>query len=110
MAQVVKHTYQLKRGTSERWMELNPTLGPGEPGFETDTGQLKIGTGFLPWMALPYVGKTDIIPEEILEEVKKYIDENIAYSASENGGLKLVNNEFSIDTSMTLIIDCGGTE
>ena len=56
MAHIVKHTYQLKRGTAERWQELNIVLNPGEPGFEIDTGQLKIGDGTTPWSELPYVG------------------------------------------------------
>lgn len=55
MAQVVNITYQLKRGTAIRWSELNPILKQGEPGFEYDTNKLKIGDGFTPWVALPYV-------------------------------------------------------
>ena len=33
-------TLGLKRGTSTNWTTINPTLGPGEPGFELDTGKL----------------------------------------------------------------------
>lgn len=113
MAKIVKHTYQLKRGTAQRWIEINPTLGPGEPGFETDTGQLKIGDGFLPWLALPYVGNTVDIPEEILTEIKNYIDENekdTTYTALKDGGLKLIGTEFAIDETIKIILDCGGIE
>jgi hypothetical protein len=45
---------QLKRGTSSRWIELNPLLTKGEPGYETDTGKLKIGDGISYWIDLPY--------------------------------------------------------
>ena len=55
MAEIIKHTYQLKRGTAERWRAQNPVLLQGEPGFEYDTGKLKIGDGFTPWSALEYI-------------------------------------------------------
>lgn len=55
MAEIVRITYQFKRGTKMRWMEVNPILKQGEPGFEYDTGKLKIGDGFTPWSALPYI-------------------------------------------------------
>ena len=54
MAEVIQHIYQFKRGTAQRWIEVNPILKQGEPGFEYDTGKLKIGDGFTPWLALPY--------------------------------------------------------
>ena len=56
MAQVVNITYQLKRGYADRWIEINPILKQGEPGFEIDTGKLKIGNGIDTWINLPYIG------------------------------------------------------
>jgi hypothetical protein len=47
---------QLKRGTAARWVELNPILAAGEPGFEYDTKKLKIGDGNTAWNDLPYIG------------------------------------------------------
>jgi len=35
---------------------VNPILSVGEPGVETDTGQMKVGDGIHSWNALPYVG------------------------------------------------------
>ena len=43
-----------RRDTSTNWAENNPTLAPGEPGFETDTGLLKIGNGSTVWNDLEY--------------------------------------------------------
>jgi hypothetical protein len=43
--QILKTTFQLKRGNSADWQSINPVLRVGEPGFETDTGRLKIGDG-----------------------------------------------------------------
>lgn len=45
---------QLRRGTSAQWTDVNPTLYPGELGFETDTGQIKIGDGVTDWTSLAY--------------------------------------------------------
>ena len=58
MAQTIEHIYQFKRGTKQRWIEVNPVLRQGEPGFEYDTGKLKIGDGFTPWLALPYINNS----------------------------------------------------
>ena len=60
MAEVIQHVYQFKRGTAQRWIDVNPVLRQGEPGFEYDTGKLKIGDGFTPWLALPYINSGDI--------------------------------------------------
>lgn len=55
MATEILTTFQLKRGTAERWVEVNPILKQGEPGFEFDTNQLKIGDGIKAWNDLPYI-------------------------------------------------------
>lgn len=65
MATVLKTTFQLKRGTSERWAEVNPVLAAGEPGFELDTFKLKIGNGIDSYDDLPYLnnGEYQISPD-----------------------------------------------
>jgi hypothetical protein len=60
MAEIINHIYQFKRGTAQRWIEVNPILRQGEPGFEYDTGKLKIGDGFTPWLALPYINDVNV--------------------------------------------------
>ena len=47
---------QLRRDTAARWQNYNPILSEGEPGFETDTDQYKIGDGVSTWNQLPYRG------------------------------------------------------
>jgi len=47
--------FELRRNTSTGW-NPNFVLLAGEPGVETDTGQMKIGDGTTVWSALPYVG------------------------------------------------------
>lgn len=48
------YEFRFQRGSSARWTELNPTLGPGEPGVEIDTGLFKMGDGNTPWNDLHY--------------------------------------------------------
>lgn len=73
MATVVKTTFKLKRGTAQKWKELNLILAAGEPGFEIDTNSLKIGNGETPWNELPYIaagvtggGEDGIVVDTIL--------------------------------------------
>lgn len=64
MAVEILTTFQLKRGTANRWVEVNPILKQGEPGFEYDTGKLKIGDGIHTWLELDYIGETELSPDE----------------------------------------------
>jgi len=45
---------QIRRGTASNWTSSNPTLESGEIGFETDTGNVKIGDGTNGWNDLAY--------------------------------------------------------
>jgi len=45
---------QLRRDSAANWTNTNPTLDQGEPGFETDTGNMKIGDGSTSWTSLSY--------------------------------------------------------
>ena len=74
MAEIIKHIYQFKRGTAQRWIEVNPVLLQGEPGFEYDTGKLKIGDGFTPWLTLPYINDVDVSGQEEIIVVSTYND------------------------------------
>lgn len=47
-------TIQLRRGTAAQWSEADPTLAAGEFGWESDTGNFKIGDGVTPWNTQPY--------------------------------------------------------
>ena len=49
--------FQLRRAIASDWTTKNPILRPGEPGVESDTGQMKIGNESCDtWNNLPYVG------------------------------------------------------
>jgi hypothetical protein len=45
---------QQRRGTAAQWTAANPILSAGEIGFETDTGQFKIGDGTTAWQDISY--------------------------------------------------------
>lgn len=55
----LKTTFLVKRAKVDRWLAVNPVLGPGEPGCELDTHRLKMGDGKTKWSDLPYVGTYD---------------------------------------------------
>lgn len=67
MAHKVKLTLQLKRGTAARWLELNPILADGEPGWAIDTKVLKIGDGVTHWNDLTAYGGIIEIDEKLDE-------------------------------------------
>lgn len=45
---------ELRSGQATDWVATNPILGPGEPGFEIETGLMKVGNGITAWNDLPY--------------------------------------------------------
>lgn len=51
---------QLKRATLSRWLEVNPVLAKGEPGFIIDKNQIKIGDGISHFKDLEAIGNTDL--------------------------------------------------
>ena len=56
----MKSKFYFKRGKAASWAEKNVLLGPGEPGFEIDTGRLKVGDGIRTWNDLPYLTENEI--------------------------------------------------
>ena len=45
-------TIQIRRGTTVQWTTNDPVLLNGEPGYDTDTGELKFGDGVTAWTSL----------------------------------------------------------
>lgn len=56
MAEVLRTTFQLRRGKEAAWKKNNPILADGEPGYVTDKNALKIGNGVTAWNDLEYIG------------------------------------------------------
>lgn len=74
--EVVRTTFQLKRGLASAWERANPILAPGEPGWTLDTHVLKIGDGVTPWNDLNSVSGTAIAEADIQKAVNKYLEEH----------------------------------
>ena len=62
---------KLRRDTAANWSNIanNPILASGEPGYETDTGRLKIGDGSTAWNSLSYFDDQ----ETVLSAVSQHI-------------------------------------
>jgi hypothetical protein len=52
--------FLLRNGLKTDWTSVNPVLGKGEPGCESDTGQMKVGDGQTAWRLLPYVASGEL--------------------------------------------------
>lgn len=52
---------KLRRDTANRWAAINPVLSEGEPGFELDSGRIKIGDGVTSWNNLGFTRSTEMI-------------------------------------------------
>ena len=83
MTQIIRTTFQFKRGDAERWNELNPILAEGEPGFELDTNQFKIGNGINTWKELPYKGEANIVNAQTRNDFPTHGNENAIYKAQD---------------------------
>ena len=83
MAEVIKMTYQLRRGTSATWREKNPLLLAGEPGYELDTHKVKIGDGTSYWKDLPYIGEHNIVSYATHTEFPSVGNVNYLYKAND---------------------------
>ena len=55
---MASQTIQVRRGLSTEWSTINPILSPGELGFETDTGKIKVGAHKA--AINPLTGKADL--------------------------------------------------
>lgn len=56
MAEILRTTFQLRRGNEAAWKKNNPILASGEPGYVLDKNALKIGDGVTAWNDLDYIG------------------------------------------------------
>lgn len=74
MTEIIKITYQLRRGIEAAWEKNNPVLATGEPGWATDTYILKIGDGIHPWSELPALTDVDLSEEDIQNAVNRYFE------------------------------------
>lgn len=99
MTKVYRTTFRLRRGTKSEWLEYNPILQPGEPGFELDTFGLKIGNGIDNYADLPYINDSEgenaglIINKPTVDDFPRPGDSNVIYKAEKEGRIYQWNVE-----------------
>ena len=74
---------QLRRGTAAEWMQTTRILENGEPGYEYDTGKLKIGNGKSLWKDLVYIGSDNFYFVKQYSDLPKEGNENYVYKVEE---------------------------
>lgn len=57
----IKARLLFRRGTAAQWAGANPVLLDGEPAWETDTGNLRIGDGVTAFLSLPIYSLDQVI-------------------------------------------------
>jgi hypothetical protein len=78
---------QIRRGTAANWTSSNPTLLEGEIGYETDTGNWKVGTDGVAWQDLAYqfpylTGNREHNPEDITTLVVDQTNDRVGIGTS----------------------------
>lgn len=74
--EVIRTTFQLKRGLASAWEKANPILAPGEPGWALDTHVLKIGDGVTAWNDLSTISGVAVSEADIQKAVNQYLEEH----------------------------------
>jgi hypothetical protein len=89
MTDVIRDRMWQRRDSAANWASINPTLGPGELGVESDGSLAKMGDGATRWNDLPYwisSGETDA-DAAFLSKSANLSDLSSASSARSNLGL-----------------------
>jgi hypothetical protein len=84
---------KFRRDTAAAWIDANPILAQGEPGFEHDTGLFKIGDGETAWTSLAYASSGNSLTDD--KEVKVTVG-NTDYFAIVN---RANNNDDGVESS-----------
>lgn len=93
-----------RQGTAAAWTSTNPVLASGEPGFETDTGKLKIGDGVSVWTSLDYSTLTPSQLSNTYAPLPSAYDYLITLTSS--GGCQAINGATgAVDYSTTSTTD-----
>lgn len=106
---IYKTTFKLRRGQSADWTSVNPLLADGEPGFELDTGKLKIGNGSTNWNDLAYIAGPDYADTDLtnyytkdeinnlISELNSAIDNEISKTYATKQELEEAINSIDVD-------------
>ena len=109
---------QIRRDTAANWTSANPTLAQGELGLETDTSQLKAGTGSTAWTSLGYYNFGSLTDPAYtgtpIEDIYAMSGTSVALEPSNGSiqthtlsGATTYTDAFSAGQAITLMIDDG---
>jgi hypothetical protein len=90
---------QQRRGTAAQWTQADPILAAGEIGFESDTGQFKIGDGINHWEELSYFKNL----EDLGGDLDDYIP--LTQKGANNGVATLTAQGQVASAQLTSLID-----
>ena len=95
MAEILRTTFQLRRGYESAWKKNNPVLACGEPGFVIDKNALKIGDGATAWNDLEYIGgkESGVYNAQTHFEFPSIGSVNMIYKAEEERKIYQWNDE-----------------
>lgn len=67
----------LRRDLKANWERKNPVLANGEPGFERDTGRMKIGDGSARWLDLDYYVPRGQLRDDTLQVTQQDLTDHV---------------------------------
>jgi hypothetical protein len=82
----------LRKGTETEWINSNPVLVSGEPGYDSTNNILKVGDGDTNWNSLNNIGSTD---EQIDDRVASLLVAGSGISLNYNDNTNSLNVSFS---------------
>lgn len=101
-------TIKLRRDSAARWTSVNSVLASGEPGFELDTGKLKIGDGTTAWSGLSYLsgsGGSGVTLEQVEDDLgTSFLVSGTGITLSYNDA----GNTLTIGTSGVVVLSPSG--
>ena len=100
---IISTTLQLLNGTAANWASENRVLPKGMPGYELDTGLLKIGDGVTAWNSLKYVAAKNDSSGNIISAT--YLPKTVALS----GYYTKTEVDSAISTAISSITDGDNT-
>ncbi len=79
---------RIRRDTKEKWLEVDPVLALGEPGYEVDTNNIKVGNGSARWSDLDY-----LVPERdenLYNQLMTHVNNVVVHTVFDDDGPSLL--------------------
>ena len=104
MPDTTYETIKLRRDTAANWTSANPVLVSGEPGFETDTGRLKVGDGSTMWASLPYITAYAYRRTMVANETIPYLSRVMVCSIDPGGADRILNPDAAFPAGAVIFL------